>query len=512
MKYFLGIDAGTSLVRAVVLGEDGYLAGSGEVEYRTNMPQHNYVEEDPNEWWNACQNAVKTAISLSDAGNKIEAIGITGQLCAATMLDKNLDPVQNAIIWLDQRATGEQAYIEKNFPQDVYINIAANSPDAGFLVPKLMWMQQNRPEEYEKIDKVLCCKDYLRFKMTGEISTDVTEASTTFLFDVPNRTWSEDLFSAFGIKRTIVPEIVHESCDVAGYLLPEVAKPLGLKSGIPVVAGSGDRLANATGNNVIDSGMISATLGASSVIFAATDSPIIDKNNCAIFSMCHVQPNKWCVFGGNIGAGESFKWLRNVIFSIERKELAFLRKDVYDYMNDLALLAKPGSSGLFFLPYLRGSQTPHYDPNASGIFLGITHHHGREEICRSVIEGITFSLRDTLEFLREHNINTTELVVAGGRAESKLWRQIQADTFNASVWSTNIEDPTACGVALMAAAGCGAFASLKDACNAIIKVSNKISPIPSNVDVYEKYYQTYRSIYPILKEACAKQAEMLQDH
>ncbi|MEA4854174.1 MAG: xylulokinase [Christensenella sp.] len=509
MKYFLGIDAGTTMVKAVVLSEDGYLAASSHAQYKIITPQYRFVESDPTIWWKACQHAVKTAVASSDVGDKIEAIGITGQLFAATMLDQKYDPVGNAIIWLDQRAGAEQKWIEDHVENDVYLKTTANLPDAGFLVPKLMWLQNHAPEQYNKIHKVLCCKDYLRFKMTGDVSTDVTEASGSFLFDVSKREWSDQLFSLFGIKRSIMPESIHESCDVAGFLLPDVAKSLGLRSGLPVIAGCGDRLATATGNSVIDPGMVSTTLGASSVVFAVTDSPIVDLKDRAAFSICHVQPQRWCLFGGNIGAGGSFKWLRDVAFSVEKKELAFLRKDVYDYMNDLAQSAKPGSEGLFFLPYLSGDRTPHYDPNASGVFLGITHHHGREEMCRSVIEGITFSLRDTLEFLRKHDIEAKELVAAGGRIESKLWRQIQADTFNASIWNTNIEEPTACGVALMAAAGCGAFGSLKEACSAIIKLNGKISPIPANVEIYEKYYQTYRALYPIMKEAYAKQSDLM---
>ncbi len=509
MKYFLGVDAGTTTVKAVVLSEDGYLAGIAYAHYKTISPQRGFVEEDPKMWWNACQHAIKTVVSSSDVGDKIEAIGITGQLFAATMLDKDLKTINNAIIWLDQRAILEQKWIEEHVPSDIYLKITANLPDAGFLAPKLMWMQKHVPEQYNKIHKILSCKDYLGFRMTGEIGTDVTEASGSFLFDVPARTWSNQLFSLCGIDRSIMPEVIHESCDVAGYLLPNVAEHLGLRSGIPVISGCGDRHATAVGNSVIEPGLVSTTLGASSVVFAVTDSPIIDLKDRAAFSICHAQSGMWCLFGGNIGAGESFKWLRDVAFSVEKKELAFLHMDVYDYMNDLAQSAKPGSGGLFFLPYLSGERTPHYDPNASGVFLGITHDHGREEMCRSVIEGITFSLRDTLEFLRKHSIEAKELVAAGGRTENRLWRQIQADTFNASIWSTNIEEPAACGVALMAAAGCGAFGSLREACSAIVKISGKISPNPANVEIYEKYYQTYRSLYPIMKEAYSKQAELM---
>lgn len=509
MKYFLGIDAGTNGVKAIVIGENGYLAGMGYEEYNMITPKYHYAEENPGEWWAACKKAVRRAVHSSDAGRKIEAIGITGQMLATTCLDRNLDTIGNCIIWLDQRATREKAWIEENIGSDTFLGITANHPLPGFWAPKLMWMQKHTPEEYEKIYKVLFSKDYLRFKMTGDISTEVTDASGSFLFDVPRRKWSDKLFSMCGIDKSIVPDRVLESCDVAGYLQRDIARELGLKSGIPVVAGCGDQQAGGVGNGVIETGMVSSTIGASGVVFAAMDTPIADKLPRAALSMCHVQQEKWCLFGCTLGAGGSFKWLRDSMFPTEKKELASLGKDVYNYMSELAQNAKPGSEGLCFLPYLNGERTPYSDPNASGVFFGITYRHGREELCRSVMEGVTFSLRDTLEILREYDIEVNEIRASGGGAKSSLWRHIQADIFNASILSTSIEEAPACGVALMASVGCGAFASLKDACRSIIKITGEVSPDPTNVEIYEEYYETYRSLYPILKDTYARQAELV---
>lgn len=507
MKYFLGIDAGTNGIKAIVLAENGYMAGFGYEEYNMVTPEYLYAEENPLDWWEACKKAVKTAVEYSDTGSEIEAIGITGQMLASVCLDKDLRPMGNCIMWLDQRAYKEKQKIESEIGTEKYLEITANHPLAGFWAPKLMWLKENRPTEYCNIYKVMFSKDYLRFKLTGEIATDVTDASGSFLFDIKNKRWSREMFDLCGIDISIVPEKIYESSDIAGYLKSDAAAVLGLRKGIPVVAGCGDQQAGGIGNGITRSGMISSTIGASGVVFAAIDSPVADKLPRAALSMCHALQDKWCLFGCTLGAGGSFKWLRDCVFPTEKKELKRLGKDVYDYMSSLAKNASPGSNGLCFLPYLNGERTPLEDPNASGVFFGITYRHGREELCRSVMEGVAFSLRDTIEILREYGIDSAAIRASGGGAKSNLWRQIQADIFNRDILQTNIGEAPACGAALLASVGCGAFASLNEACEKIIKITDKISPIEKNVEIYEQYYKTYRSLYPILKETYSSQAK-----
>jgi xylulokinase len=512
MNCFLGIDAGTSGIKAVVIDETGKVRGIGYHECDIITPQPGWVEQDPRDWWTACRMAVKQAVHVSGCGQDIIGIGFSGQMQGSTLLDKNMEPIGNCMIWLDQRANREVTDIAAMVKSDEAIAITANECLNSFWAPKLLWLRKNRPEEYERIDKVIYTKDYLRYKMTGEIATEVSDASLSFLMDVPNRRWAEPMFEKLGLPRSIVPERLAESAEVVGYLMKDVAQEWGLRSNIPVVAGGGDQPAGGVGTGIVRAGIMGATIGTSGVVFGCCDKPFIDKQKRAILSMAHSVPDKWCFLGLILTAGASFKWLRDTVFADKKLDMAAQGRDIYDYMTSLAAEARIGSEGLSFLPYLNGEKTPHSDEDARGVFFGLSYRHGISEICRSVMEGVTFAMRDSIEICRELGIGITEVRANGGGAKSVLWRQMQADIYNANVVTMNIEEGPAAGGAILAAVGVGYFKSVVEGCDELLQVTSVTEPIAENVEVYNDYYQTYRELYPALKNIFGKQAEKVRKY
>ena len=330
--------------------------------------------------------------------------------------------------------------IEARLGIDAMLDITANYCLTGYWAPKLMWVKKNRPDIFEKTRMVLFPKDYIKLALTGEPSVEVTDASGSFLMDVGRRTWSDRMFEVCELPKDIVPQKIYESCDVVGYLKADLATAFGLRAGIPVVGGAGDQPAGGIGNGVYKAGVVSATIGTSGVVYAVAGKVIADRQRRAALAFCHSAPNTWSLFGCTLAAGGSFKWLRDTIFAEAKQACTADGKDIYDLMTNLAGQAKASSEGLLFLPYLNGERTPYPDENARGVFFGLSYRHGLGEICRSVMEGVTYSLRDTIEILREFDVQVNEVRASGGGAKSELWRQMQADIFNAAVVTTNLEE------------------------------------------------------------------------
>ena len=510
MKYFLGIDSGTSGVKAIVVGEDGSSAGVGHKELDVITEKPMWAEQDPNEWWDACKYAVKEAVHKSRVGKQIDGIGISGQMLGSTLLDKDNNLLGNCIIWLDQRAFAEVEWIKEQAGMDLLLEKTSNIPLTGYWAPKLMWIKKHQPEVFEKIAQVLFPKDYLKLMLTGEISLEVTDASGSYLFDVANRKWSDEMFEICGLPRHIVSDNVIESQEVAGLLKADVAEELGLKAGIPVVGGAGDQPACGLGSGVYEEGIVSATIGTSGVVYAAANKPIPDVKQAAALSFCHSVPDMWNLFGCTLAAGGSYKWLRDTLFVNERDMMKQEGKDVYTLMTDIASKAHIGSEGLVFLPYLNGERTPYPDPYAKGVFFGLSYRHGLNEISRSVMEGVTFSLRDTIELLRDANVLVSEVRASGGGAKSSLWLQMQADIYNANVVTTNVSETGCVGAAILAGIGAGHFKDAKEACDQMIKPISVTKPNSKHVAMYEDYYQTYRSLYATLKDTFANQAKIVE--
>jgi len=510
MKYFLGIDSGTSGVKAIIVGEDGSTAGVGyeELDVITEKPM--WAEQNPADWWEACKKAIIGAVHSSDVGKEVYGIGVTGQMLGSTLLDKDNNTIGNCIMWLDQRAVSEVEWLKSTAGMEFLLEKTSNIPLTGYWAPKLMWIKKHQPKLFEQVAQVIFPKDFIKFKLSGEISLDVTDASGSYLFDVANRKWSDEMFELCGLPREIVSDNVLESQDVAGYLKRDVAEELGLSPGIPVVGGAGDQPACGLGSGVYKEGIVSATIGTSGVVYAAANKAIPDVNHAAALSFCHSVPGTWCLFGCTLAAGGSFKWLRDTIFADKRDAMKKEGKDVFTLMTDLAAEAPVGCEGLVFLPYLNGERTPYPDPYAKGVFFGLSYRHGLSEITRSVMEGVTFSLRDTIELLRAADVSVSEVRASGGGAKSKLWLQMQADIYNASIVTTNVSETGCVGAAMLAMIGSKHFKDAEEACSNIIKPISVTKPNTKHVEMYEDYYQTYRGLYGTLKDTFVKQAKIVE--
>lgn len=506
MNCFLGVDAGTSGVKAIVLDGSGRILGAGYAECNLITPRPGWVEQSPLDWWNACDTAITRAVAQSGRGQDVRGIGFSGQMQGCTLLDKAGTPIRDSLIWMDQRAHAEADWLNTRMEPDALLGITANLCLPSYIAPKLLWLQKHEPEAFARTTTVLFPKDYLRYRMTGELATDVTDASCSFLLDLGGRRWSDEMFRSAGLSKALMPAQLLESQQVAGELLPRHAARWGMKPGTPVVAGAGDQQAGGVGAGIIRPGVLSATIGTSGVVFGSCGMPFIDRRRRAMYSECHAVPGGYSCLGCTLGAGGSYKWLRDTLFAETKTALEQKGQNVYQYMDQLAAGIPPGCEGLTFLPYLNGESTPYVDPDARGVFFGLSYRHGLGAICRSVMEGVAYSLRDILEILREFGQTAGEVRVMGGGAKSPLWRQIQADIFGMPVVTMNMEEASAAGAAILAAVGTGHFSSVQEACGAILKPVSTVDPIPRNMAIYNEYYQGYRSLYPSLKAEFAAQA------
>lgn len=505
----MGIDAGTSGIKALVMYEKGNPVGTGYRECNVTSLHPNWAEQRPEDWWDACDQAVAQAAAACGHGREIRAIGFSGQMQGCTPFDKEMQPDGPSLIWLDQRSSREARELNQRLDPAEILPLTGGYCLPSFWAAKLLWLRRHEPRRFERIHQVLFAKDYLRYRMTGEIATDVSDASLTFLLDLNTRTWSPRLFALAGLPMEIAPRQVLESQQVAGTLRRELAERWGMTPGIPVVAGGGDQPVGGVGCGAVRPGVFGATIGTSGVVFGCCDTPFVDRNNQGILSTCHSVPGRYDFLGCTLAAGGSFKWLRDNLFARRKGELAAQGKDVYDEMTALAATSPAGSEGLCFLPYLNGESTPHVDADARGVFFGLSYRHGLGDICRSVMEGVTFSLRDTIQILRESGTPVRQVRAMGGGAKSALWRQIQADIYGAQVVTTNMEEGPAAGAAILAAVGAGCFASVEEACDRLIRVTSVTDPIPSQVERYDQYYQTYRRLYPALAQLYREQAAIV---
>ena len=500
MEVYLGIDLGTSCVKVAFVGVNGEIPALGSSDVELHLPAPGYAEQDPMEWWNGTRAAIAEARkACPDA--EIRGVGISGQMCGSVLLDGAGELADECIIWLDQRASVENEEIKELIGLDRILDITANYPLVSYWAPKLLWLKKHKPEVYAKTEKVLFPKDYLKYKLTGVYDIDVTDAAASGLFNTAKRQWEDSLFENLGIRRSLVPDSLSESTDIIGYVTGEAAAFLNIPEGIPVVGSGGDQNCGAVGLGIVEEGLVASTIGTSGCVFSYSKECVTDREPRAFLSYCHSVPGSWCTYGCTLSAGGSLRWLRDTVFSGEEQN--------YDFMTSLAEKSLPGTEGLVFLPYLNGERTPHPDPNARGVFFGLSIRHTRGDLVRAVMEGVAYSLRDTIEIMRSKGIQVTEVRAAGGGAVSPLWRQIQADVFHAKVVTTNVKEAPATGAAMMAAVGAGAFSDLKEAAEAIIRTETVTEPSGRNVELYDGFYETYKALYPSLEVLFEKQAERI---
>ncbi|MDK2903223.1 MAG: xylulokinase [Clostridiales bacterium] len=507
MAYLLGIDVGTSGTKAVLFDENGNSVAHALYEYPMYQPQMGWAEQRPEDWWNASVETIKQVITKSgvDAAD-IKGIGLTGQMHGMVLLDKDCNVLRPAIIWCDQRTQAECDEITDIIGRQRLIEITANPALTGFTASKVMWVKKHQADIFEKIYKILLPKDYIRFKLTGEFATEVSDASGMQFLDVPHRRWSDEVLDKLGINKEWLPT-VYESPEISGYVTQEVANITGLKAGTPVVGGGGDQAAGAVGNGIVKTGIVSSTIGTSGVVFAYTDDVRIDPKG-RVHTFCHAVPNTWHIMGVTQGAGLSMQWMRNNFGGMEKELSVFLNNDPYDIMTQEAAQAVAGCRGLIYLPYLMGERTPHLDPYAKGVFFGLSAMHTRQDMFRAVMEGVAYSLRDCLEIIREMGAEVNEIRASGGGGRSSLWRQMQADNFHNPVSTINSSEGPAFGAALLAGVGAGIYDSVPQACEATIRITGVQQPLENNLAIYDKYYDIYKQLYNDLKATFKKVAEI----
>jgi xylulokinase len=379
------------------------------------------------------------------------------------------------------------------------IEITCNPALTGFTVPKLLWVRDNEPENYRCMRMLLLPKDYVRFRLTGEFATEVSDAAGTLLLDVPRRQWSSEILQALDMTTGQLPRVA-ESHEPTATISSTAAGLTGLKKGTPVVGGGGDQAAGGVGNGIVESGIVSSTIGTSGVLFAHTDAPHLDTGG-RVHTFCHAVKGRWHVMAVTQGAGLSFRWFRDNLGHTEVQQARTRGVDPYELLTDEATAAPAGCEGLIYLPYLMGERTPHLDPFARGVFFGLTARHTRAHMIRAVLEGVAYSLRDGLEIFKEMGVPSQQVRASGGGGRSPLWRQIQADIFNREMITINATEGSAYGAALLAATGTGGFQSVEEACRACIRVNERCEPNPARARLYEQYYSVYRSLYPRLKES-----------
>jgi xylulokinase len=479
----LGIDLGTTSLRALVLDASGAVLGQASAAYPTAQPRPGWTEQEPDDWWQACRSAL-AELRARGLLKRAEAIGLTGQMHGSVFLDGRLHVLRPAILWNDQRTAAEAADIEERVGTQRLITLTGNRALTGFTAPKVLWLRRHEPARFRRLRHLLLPKDYLRLRLSGEPATDVADASGTLLFDIRARRWSREMLRLLDLDERILPAAL-ESPEVSGRVTAAVAAELALPEGTPVVAGAGDQAAGAVGAGAVSPGVVMVSIGTSGVVFTAAARPVIERRG-RLHAFCHAAPGLWHVMGVMLSAGGSLGWLASALGKSERE------------LSEAAAASPAGAGGLLFLPYLSGERTPHADPLARGAFVGLTTGHGLSDLARAVMEGVAFGLRDCLELVRSLRLPTDEVRLIGGGARSPLWRQIVADVFGLPVLGLEAEEGAAYGAALLAGVGAGIWKDVPEACRAAVRTAGRVEPQPGAARLYSELYGLYRELYPKL--------------
>jgi xylulokinase len=491
----LGIDIGTGGTRALVVDEHGRIAGSASEEHRPfASPKIGWAEQRPEDWWRAAGVAVHKALAAGNLrGEQISCVGFSGQMHGAVMLDAAGEVVRPALIWCDVRTEKQCTELNERIGAERLIQLTCNPALPNFTLTKFLWVRENEPENWKRVRSVMLPKDYVRFRLTGERAIDVADASGTLMLDVARRKWSDAVLQAAEIDASLLPR-VFESPDICGKISAAGAEATGLAVGTPVVAGAGDQAAGATGIGIVTPGTVSATIGTSGVVFAATDRPALDPRG-RLHTFCHAVPGRWHVMGVTQAAGLSLRWFRDRLDC----QAAQPGVDPYRRLTAEAASAPAGADGLLWAPYLMGERTPHLDAEARGMLVGLTASHTRAHVVRAILEGVAFSLKDTFTIFEEMKVPVKSIRLGGGGARSPLWRQIQADVYGHEVEIVEAEEGAAYGAALLAGVGAKIWPSVDAACDSVVRVVERIRPNPANAEVMQNNYAAYRRIYPAMK-------------
>ena len=493
MSVLVGLDVGTGGARAVAVDESGEVVAEASSEYPLHTPRPGWTEQDPADWWDGAKDVLGKVAEAGEVGG----IGLTGQMHGSVFLDASDQVIRPALLWNDQRTQAQCDEITRAVGEERLISIAGNPALTGFQAPKIVWLKDEEPENFGRVSRVLLPKDYVRLRLTGEYATDASDASGTLLLDVRARDWSAEILDALEIPRGWMPE-VYEGPENTGALRDDVAAELGLPAGIPVAAGGGDNAAAAVGTGIVGPGLVNSSVGTSGVLFAHASEFNPDPSG-RLHAFCHAVPGAYHLMGVTLSAGGSLSWWRETLGGD------------YDELVEAASNVHPGSEGLIFLPYLSGERTPHLDPKARGAFFGLTARHGAGHMTRAVMEGVIFSLRDSLQIMRDLGVPIEDVRATGGGARSGLWRQLQADIYATPIRRTVADEGPAYGAALLAGVASGAYSSLDEASSVVELREEVTEPDRERTKTYEDYYEVYRSLYPATSSAMSILTDLAAD-
>ncbi len=481
---YIGVDLGTSAVKLLLMDSEGKIQNIVSKEYPLYFPHPGWSEQKPEDWFTQSMEGIK---ELTGGCDKSEVAGISfgGQMHGLVALDKDDKVIRPAILWNDGRTGEETDYLNQAVGKDRLSEYTANIAFAGFTAPKILWMKKHEPENFEKICKIMLPKDYLAYCLSGSFCTDVSDASGMLLMDVKNRCWSDEMLKICGITKEQLPRL-YESYEVVGNLKPEIAEELGLSADVKVIAGAGDNAAAAVGTGTVGDGMCNISLGTSGTIFISSKTFGVDQNN-ALHSFAHADGH-YHLMGCMLSAASCNKWWNEEILKTK------------DFAAEQANITKLGENQVFYLPYLMGERSPHNNPDARAMFIGMSMDTAREDMTQAVLEGVTFGLRDSLEVAKSLGIKIERTKICGGGAKSPLWKKILANIMNLKVDVIESEEGPALGGAMLAAVGCGEYPDVETIAEKVVKVVDTVEPEPELVEKYEERYQKFRKIYPTVKE------------
>ena len=480
---YIGVDLGTSAVKLLLMNEAGHIEKIVSREYPLSFPHSGWSEQNPYDWYDRTVDGLKELLSECDK-SQVDGISFGGQMHGLVTLDAQDEVVRPAILWNDGRTTEETAYFNEQIGRDRLTEYTANIAFAGFTAPKILWMQKNEPDLWVKVKKIMLPKDYLAYRLSGTFCTDYSDASGMLLMDVKNKCWSKEMMEICHVSREQLPDL-YESFEVVGTLKKEIASELGVSETVKVIAGAGDNAAAAVGTGTVGANHCNLSLGTSGTLFVSSDKFGVDEHN-ALHSFAHADGG-YHLMGCMLSAASCNKWWMDEILKTK------------DYAGEQKGIQTLGENQVFYLPYLMGERSPHNNPNARAMFVGMSMDTTREDMTLAVLEGVAFGLRDSLEVARSLGIRIDSSRICGGGAKSPLWRQIIAAVMNVKLEIIESEEGPGYGAAILAAVGCGTFESVERACEKLVKVVDTVEPDPELVQKYEEKYQKFKQLYPIMK-------------
>lgn len=494
MKYYLGMDLGTGSIKTVLFDRFGCEIAAASAEYPLYQPENGWSEQDPEDWYKAAVETVQSVMHFSDVSPEdVRGLGIAGQMMGAVFLDSDGKPLRRAILWNDGRTTQSCAHLRETVGDDLFLKYTLTPARPGLTAAKIRWVREHQPEIFAQTAHILLPKDYLRFRFTGQFAAEVSDASATQLLDIPNRRWAPELMRRMDLSEDLFGPVL-ESQEIAGYVLPSAAREMGITSECAVAAGASDNAAAGVGTGIVRAGLSMTTIGTSGTVFAFSEQPAADPSR-SVYTFCMPIPNAWHFMGSVNSCGGALKWWRSTAYPQEQD---------YRKIDEDAASSLPGANRLLFLPYLNGEQSPHFDLNCRGAFIGLAAIHTKADMTRAVLEGATFALRDILNGIRGCGVSPQSVRMCGGGSRSVFWRQLLSDIYNLPVVmpDQNSENSAALGAAILAMTGTGEYPAVPEACDRILRLRDEVyTPNAENAAVYDKVWRVFDSLYPKLRDS-----------